>query len=218
MFKRNLIQKEKKLISEIIKFIKEKHLTSENHDYGHIFEVTQYSIEIGKQIPQEVDPFILICGALFHDIGRIINIPAFHTLHSVEGSSVVNEFLDIKGVEKAKINKIREIVLTHSATAFIKPKTIESKIVYDADAIDRLGYVGIFRGVMHKRGSTEDILNTLIKKRNKIYKQLNFSISKKIANNLQKQTIELLSKLNTELKKRHRHIQVKKINKLIKKL
>ena len=71
---------------------------------------------------------------------------------------------------------------------------------------------------MHKRGSTEDILNTLIKKRNKIYKQLNFSISKKIANDLQKQTIELLSKLNTELKKRHRHIQVKKINRAIKDL
>jgi len=218
MFKRKLSNKEKHLITDIIKFIKEKHLHSENHDYSHVFKVLKYSIKIGKQIPQPVDPFILICGALFHDIGRVINIPSFHSLHSVEGSSVVNEFLAIKEVEREKINKIREIVLTHSSSSFIKPKTIEAKIVYDADALDRLGYIGAFRGVINKRGSLNDILSNLIKRRSKTYSQFKFSISKKLAKEPQKQTKELLTKLEKQLKKRNKDIQVKELNKQVKTL
>jgi len=71
MFERKLTRKEVELIKEIEAFIKDKHSQAQGHDHSHVLQVTRYAIQIAEAIPDEVNPFILICAALFHDIGRI---------------------------------------------------------------------------------------------------------------------------------------------------
>ena len=71
MFTRNLIEDEVGVIGNIETFVRDKHDTLQGHDYSHVLAVTHYAIEIAKRIPDPVDPFVLICGALFHDIGRV---------------------------------------------------------------------------------------------------------------------------------------------------
>ena len=67
MFSRNLTEKEIEMIGIIEGFVREKHAHNIGHDYSHIIEVTLRAIGIAQMLPEPVDPFILICGALFHD-------------------------------------------------------------------------------------------------------------------------------------------------------
>jgi putative nucleotidyltransferase with HDIG domain len=89
MFERKLTRKEVELIGEIEALIKDKHGQAQGHDYSHVLQVTRYAIQIAGAIPDEVNPFILICGALFHDIGRIGTVTG--VLHGLRGATIADE-------------------------------------------------------------------------------------------------------------------------------
>ena len=91
VFKRKLYPEEIRIIERIVDFVKDKHHRAEGHDYSHVLEVCRLSIEIGKKIKQQVDPFVLMCGALLHDIGRI-NAPN-GLFHGLDGAARANELL-----------------------------------------------------------------------------------------------------------------------------
>ncbi len=78
MFSRNLTEKEIEMTGIIEGFVREKHAHSIGHDYSHIIEVTRRAIEIAQMLSEPVDPFILICGALFHDL--VLNRDSDHFL------------------------------------------------------------------------------------------------------------------------------------------
>lgn len=215
---RKLTKKEKAIVKQIIKFIKRKHISFENHDYSHVFKVTRYAIRIGKSMKKEIDPFILICSCLFHDIGRTINIPTLQGLHGIQGANLANEYLDVIDIKEDIREKIRNAIFTHSITSIIKPKSTEAKILFDADAIDRLGYIGILRGIMLKRGSLSDILKKLVEKRSIVYSSLHFTVSKKIAQKAHKKTISILKELKKAIKKRAIETSDENMEKLLEQL
>jgi len=156
MFERKLTRKEVELIKEIEAFIKDKHSQAQGHDYSHVLQVTRYAVQIAEIIPDEVNPFILICGALFHDIGLIDTIN--EVLHGLSGATIANEYLESTWVSADVRKKISRIITRHTPTSMIPPRSIEEKIIHDADALDRLGVMGMIRGIMGKSGSIEDIL------------------------------------------------------------
>ncbi|MCX8146920.1 MAG: HD domain-containing protein, partial [Candidatus Woesearchaeota archaeon] len=156
VFTRKLTQKEKEIIEKIIVFVEDKHNRSEGHDYSHILEVCRLSIEIGKAIKDEVDPFVLICGALLHDIGRI-NAPN-GLFHGLDGGARAEEFLESLIEDKYIINKIERIVVRHTPNSGIPPEAPEEKVVFDADTLERLGFMGMIRGIMGKTGTIESII------------------------------------------------------------
>ncbi len=71
MFFRDLTDQEIQMIALIEEFVREKHASCEGHDYSHILQVTKNAIEIAKITDEPVDPFVLICGARYHDLGRV---------------------------------------------------------------------------------------------------------------------------------------------------
>lgn len=71
MFSRKLSEREIEMIGIVEGFVRERHAHNIGHDYSHISEVTRRAIEIAQILPEPVDPFVLICGALFHDLGRV---------------------------------------------------------------------------------------------------------------------------------------------------
>ncbi|MFQ5891894.1 MAG: HD domain-containing protein [Candidatus Methanofastidiosia archaeon] len=120
MFERKLSREEMELLRQIEKFVRHKHSTSEGHDYSHVLQVTKYAIEIAKNIEERVDPFILICGALFHDIGRIGTITG--VLHGFRGAGTATGYLRACGVEDEVIEKVGRVVIRHTRTSMMSPE------------------------------------------------------------------------------------------------
>ncbi|MFB0534199.1 MAG: HD domain-containing protein [Anaerolineae bacterium] len=204
MFERRLTRKEIELIKEIEAFIKDKHSQAQGHDYSHVLQVTRYAIQIAEAIPDEVNPFILICAALFHDIGRIGTITG--VLHGLRGATIADEYLESTWVGADVRKKISRIVTRHTPTSMIPPMSIEEKIIYDADALDRLGLMGMLRGIVGKSGSIEDILTDRIQKREGDYDKLYFEESQRIGEQLQAETIEVIQRFRKALDKRAEQI------------
>ena len=204
MFERDLTRREFELIQQIEHFIREKHRYEEGHDYSHVLAVTDYAIEIARSIPEEVDPFVVICGALFHDIGRV----GTHTgvLHGLRGATIAREYLEATGVSPDIRDKIIRIVARHTPTTRQAPQTIEEKIVYDADALDRLGLMGMLRGLMGKKGSTQDILEDRIQKRLGDYGKLHFEASRRIGEKLHEETLRVVRRFKAALEERNEEV------------
>ena len=52
------------------------------------------------------------------------------------------------GYNKEKIEKIIGAIISHSFTKKVKPNSFEAKILSDADKLDAIGAVGIYRAAM----------------------------------------------------------------------
>ena len=204
MFERKLTRKEVELIKEIEAFIKDKHSQAQGHDHSHVLQVTRYAIQIAEAIPDEVNPFILICGALLHDIGRIGTITG--ELHGLRGATITDEYLESTWVGADARKKISRIVTRHTPTSMISPHSIEEKIIYDADALDRLGLMGMLRGIMGKSGSIESILTDRMQRRAGDYDQLYFEESQRIGERLQAKTVKVIKSFREALDKRAEQI------------
>jgi len=176
VFSRDLTNNEKEIILKLEKFVRKAHANSDSHDYAHVLTVCNYSIQIAKQINESVDPFICICGALLHDIGKTDD--TFAHIHGLFGASIAEEFLDGLLIEKAITDSICRIVVRHTPTSMIPPETAEEKIVFDADCLDRLGLMGLIRGFLGKEGSMDKILTTYMDRRLEDYDKLHFNVSK----------------------------------------
>ncbi len=197
MFERDLTRREVDLINQVEELIREKHGHEEGHDYSHVLAVTDFAIRIAQEISEEVNPFILIVGALFHDLGRI----GTHTgvLHGLRGATLAREYLTATWVSASDRDKILRIVTRHTPTTMIPPETVEERIVYDADALDRLGIMGMLRGIMGKTGSTEYILEDRMQRRLGDHAKLHFEVSRKIGEALHQETQEVVSRFRAAL-------------------
>jgi uncharacterized protein len=205
VFERNLTRREMELIEDIQEFIKDKHSQSERHDYSHVLQVVRYAIQIARAIPDEVNPFVLICGALFHDVGWIGTDTG--VLHGLRGATIVDEYFDATWVSADIKKRIKRIVIRHTATSMMPPETLEEKIVWDADGLDGMGLIGILRGLVAERGSIEEILTEEFKESRKTYDQLYFEESRRIGKALHEETAEVIQSFKRALDHRLRAIE-----------
>ncbi|MBN1412999.1 MAG: HD domain-containing protein [Spirochaetales bacterium] len=209
MFTRKLTSEENEIISVIEAFVRDKHKESDSHDYSHVLEVTQYSIRIGKRIPDKVDPFILICGALLHDIGKTTH--EFSSMHGILGSALAEEFLDALGYSYPALKPTRDaicrVVSRHTPTTMVPPETTEEKIVYDADCLDRLGIIGVLRGFIGKKGSIQSILESKLISRAKDYSKLNYEASRDLGKQSNEEALIFIRMIKGSLEKRKLSIE-----------
>lgn len=205
VFTRTLSDKELKILKKIIEFVKVKHHRAEGHDYSHVLEVVRHSIEIGRTIKEECDPFIVLCGALLHDIGKVDHPEGF--FHGLDGGSRAEEFLESLIDDHYIINKIERVIVRHTPTSMVPPEAVEEKVVYDADAIERLGFMGTVRALMGKKGTMEEIITSKVHTRLQDYDKLFFPESKKMAKKAHQETIQMCKSLTEKLKTRINEIE-----------
>lgn len=132
------------IIEQTIQFVRLK-LEGEGsgHDWWHIHRVYVMALRIAQQEP-EVDLFVVALGALLHDIADY----KFHDGDEAVGPRVAGRWLEQCGVEQKIIESIQEIIKTISfkgAKVATPMRTLEGKIVQDADRLDALGAIGIAR-------------------------------------------------------------------------
>ena len=112
------------------------------HDWWHVYRVWS----IAKKITQKenADPTIVELSALLHDIADW----KFNDGDESAGSRQATAWLNKNGVDPRLVGEVCEIIstLSYKGAGVATPmRTIEGKIVQDADRLDAIGAVGIAR-------------------------------------------------------------------------
>lgn len=112
------------------------------HDWWHIHRVRNTALRLAKN--ENADLFIVELAALLHDIAD----HKFHGGDETVGPKVAGDWLQSLHVENEIVSHVQEIIqcLSFKGAAVATPmKTIEGKIVQDADRLDAIGAIGIAR-------------------------------------------------------------------------
>lgn len=134
---------------EIVKTLEEiiknelKHGES-GHDFWHVKRVRKIALQISRQEKEKADLFIVEVASLLHDIADW----KFYKGDSKAGGKKTEKILSSLSLDKNTINHVCDIVDSVSfkgAGVVSKMKSLEGKIVQDADRLDALGAVGIAR-------------------------------------------------------------------------
>jgi len=110
------------------------------HDWWHTYRVLKMAKRIARE--EKADMFIVELVALLHDIADW----KFHGISA--GPKKIREWLGSLGVDKENIDHVIEIVQESyfkGSGVPDKMRTIEGKVVQDADRLDAVGAIGIAR-------------------------------------------------------------------------
>lgn len=103
------------------------------HDFRfvqtHILRVRNFAVQIATP---DSDMSSLEIACLIHDIGK-----PFGENHAIKGAEIARGWLIQKKVQK--LEKIAEWISEHNST----PTSMESKLLFDADKLDKIGISGV---------------------------------------------------------------------------
>lgn len=135
---------DKTLVSKTADYIKQKMMgEGSGHDWWHVYRVWQVANTIADTEPS-ADRLTVELGALLHDIVDW----KFADGDLEAGPNAAREWLENLGVSSDTVAHIEDIIRDSSfkgAKVQLTLKTIEAKIVSDADKLDAIGAIGIAR-------------------------------------------------------------------------
>lgn len=145
-------------VAKTAQYIKDKFSgEGSGHDWWHMYRVWQLAKEISKN-EQETNHLVVELAALLHDIADW----KFNDGNTEAGPKAAREWLISIKVSEDIIEHVEEIIRTISykgAGVASNMKTIEGKIVHDADKIDALGAIGIARTFAYGGSKSREIYN-----------------------------------------------------------
>ncbi|TVR17933.1 MAG: HD domain-containing protein [Balneolaceae bacterium] len=124
-------------------FLRDTLQTDSAHDLAH----TERVVANAKLLLQteKADKKVVLAAAWLHDC---VLLPKNHPDRKQASARAADEaakFLENNQFPETKIHQVRHAIHAHSFSAGITPRTIEAKIVQDADRLDALGAIGIAR-------------------------------------------------------------------------
>jgi len=133
---------------EAVKKFAEKYLVYNRdpaHNMEHVMRV--YSLAVSLAQGEKVDLNVVKIAVLLHDIGldKETKDPSGKTDHAIESARLAKPFLIKLNLPKNKIEHILDCIISHRYRSEQKPKTLEAKIVFDADKLETVGAIGITR-------------------------------------------------------------------------
>lgn len=133
------------LKQKLIKLAEEKQTkTDPSHDFQHVLRVFNLALQIGKK--EQADFDVLIPAALFHDI-VVYRKDHPNSKNSADESADLAEKIlkNIKEYPQDKIGRVAACIKECSFSKGIKPSSLESMILQDADGLDSTGAISIMR-------------------------------------------------------------------------
>jgi len=134
-------------IDKVFKFAEKFFLKNKEAEHGmdHVMRVYNMAIRLAEG--EKVDLEVVKIATILHDIGkgRESKDHTRKTDHAIESTKIAKPFLIKLKLDDKKINHILDCIISHRHRTDSKPKTLEAKIVYDADKLDSIGAVGVAR-------------------------------------------------------------------------
>ena len=118
------------------------------HDCQHIYRVLYHALEISESYDLDMD--VLVAAALLHDIGRDAQFRDSKVDHAIEGANMAYDYLIELGWSRVQDIHVKECIMTHRFRSNNPPKSMEAKIIFDADKLDVTGAIGIARTIAYK--------------------------------------------------------------------
>ncbi len=122
------------------------HNQSPAHDFQHVLRVYKNAEMISKQEKGSVDLDVVLAAALLHDL-VVYPKGSIKTINSADDSAEIAKkiLLEYKNYPREKIEKVADAIRTHSYSKKLVPRSLEGKILQDADRLDAIGAIGIAR-------------------------------------------------------------------------
>jgi len=116
------------------------------HDMDHLHRVWRNCRKLNAGEGDKADQLILLTAAYFHDL---VTLPKNHPDRSgasLQSADKIAELLrSLFDFPQEKIEGVHHAIHAHSFSANINTRTLESKILQDADRIEALGATGVAR-------------------------------------------------------------------------
>lgn len=159
IFSKRILENEPELIQKAIKFVKDFFLgESSGHDYYHTIRVFRTATQIAELEKNQnyVNIEIVKLSALLHDVDDYKISPK---TYKNKGNAVA--FLRENFVDEDEISKIVEIIgeISFVGIDSVAPKSIEGKIVQDADRLDAIGAIGVGRAFAYGGKKGREMFN-----------------------------------------------------------
>ncbi len=114
-----------------------------HHNFSHVMRDLHRALVIAAE-HASVDYGILIPSVLLHDIGFCS--PDFRQLgHDVVGARLASEILAELKFDEDECRAVGHCIIAHKGKAE-RPQTLEAKILYDADVLEKAGLVFLIFG------------------------------------------------------------------------
>jgi len=150
---RKKITKTKNMVKKLDYFVKKDPRIKKVYDYAkekyNKANLPQHNLEhvlrdlcralIIAETEKDINYFILISAVLLHDIGIT---EGKHQEHEETGILIIKRDLSKFEYSKKEIEEIAHCIESHGGK--IKPETIEAKILFDADKLEKSGIGGVF--------------------------------------------------------------------------
>jgi len=113
------------------------------HDFDHIMRVYKNAQKIC--LKEKVDSKLVLVAVLLHDIISNPKSDKRSKLSSIKSAKASKKILKNYNFSKEEVQIISEAIRDHSFSQNKIPKTVEGKILQDADRLDAIGAIGLAR-------------------------------------------------------------------------
>ncbi len=118
-----------------------------SHDWDHTERVYRLCLHIGRR--EGADQAVLKLAALLHDIGRAEEDRTNGKVsHDRAGADLARDILKARGLDRATVSRVVHCIRAHRFRKGPAPRTLEARVLFDADKLDSIGAVGIGRAFL----------------------------------------------------------------------
>ncbi|UCH32552.1 MAG: HD domain-containing protein [Candidatus Bathyarchaeota archaeon] len=126
-----------------IKDQNEEFLRHSHHSKSHVERVYNLAIRISEKEKADLD--VIKAAALLHDVARAMEDEETITDHAFEGAKIAREVLENVHFPREKVDQVIYCIEMHRFKKGAEAKTLEAKILQDADRLDIIGAIGLAR-------------------------------------------------------------------------
>ncbi len=173
-----------------------KRLTPHNgtHGFDHTLRVYKTCMRIGFSTGADLS--VLLPAALLHDVARE------EAEHNNASSVKAREILMSLNYPREKMELVARAISTHSFSGRLTPDSLEAEILSDADKLDAMGALGVYRAAMYsgeKGRPIEEFTAHFYEKLLKLKEKLYTDEAKRIADSKHRFMLSFLEQLGKEL-------------------
>jgi len=175
---------------------RKKALSYGSHSWDHVERVHNLCLIIGER--EGADLQVLSAAALLHDIGRSKTGD-----HASQSAREAAKLLKRLGMPQNLTARITQAILSHSYSGGRTPSSLEARILSDADKLDAMGAVGVYRAATfaaQRRVGLSEMLKHFNEKLLKLKKLMYTQTATEIAEGRHEFMIAYLKELRREVK------------------
>ena len=117
------------------------------HDFDHILRVCRLAEVLAEK--EGADLEIVRAAALLHDAESASGDEQTRLSHHETAAIFAGKVLAKEGWADDRVEAVQHCILTHRFRAANPPKTLEAKVLFDADKLDAIGAIGVARALAY---------------------------------------------------------------------